>query len=211
VQNAGKELLPKLSKDPGNPQQFEFDLANSRRRQIIIDASARKFSSGETLTKLFDELREQADDFRVRRHYNSFVNNLDVISKLAFESGQIELAHQSSQEALEWAPRIDHWWALQEHYWREADYYRLKNDHEKCLENVSRAIRLYEKHPVVLEPVLVDDKPRPNDPLKNLPTRFGIRPEELAERGLHIVDQQPSVPLGLTGKRLQAVVNGILG
>ena len=210
VQRAGAYLMKTIGKDPWNPQRLEFDLANSRRRAAVIKGCAYAFPRGENIGKTLTELIEEGQEFKRTRHYNAFVTNLDVASKLASEViGDRHLAHLHSEEALEWSAMTDNWWVLQEHYWRETCYFHWRNDKSRMLQNAVEAINLRQNHPVILEPILESGKPRVRNPDEDL-TRFDIR-GTLATQGVEISALVSIIPFTLTDDHIDRIVRTVIG
>jgi hypothetical protein len=173
VQYASGQLRARIKSDHRDPNEFTFDRASSFRREALIKGST---GAGPGRTgKLIGRLLEDARDFERRGQFDSYATNLNVASKLALEiREQPNIAHKYSEQALDKAKKITHKWVLQEHYWREAEYFLLKKDRPKTLLNVVEALRVFQDHPVVLEPTLGAAGPVPHDPIAVL-NRYGIR------------------------------------
>jgi glycosyltransferase involved in cell wall biosynthesis len=202
---ASEDLFKRLSPGVGNPQRLAFDSSNSFRRRVVIKASDGMLGTAGRLNDALDELNERSAQFLADRQFNSFATNLDVASKLAAEvKGDVELAHSFSTQALERRPDIDHWWVLQEHLWREAEYYKFRGDNEGLLKVVSDALGINQKSPVLLEPVAGKPGQSRGD-LRRMLQRLGINPLDLAERGLR-VNQLIATPLRLSDGMIEQIV-----
>ncbi len=211
VQRAGAHVRKGIDKDPRNPERLEFDSANSRRRAAVIKGCARALAPGENIHQLFAELIDEGHEFRNAHHFNAYITNLDVLSKLASEIiGDRDLAHSYSEQALEYSAVADNWWVLQEHYWREALYFHWKQDKSRVSQNVIEAINLYEKYPVVLEPTLVDGEPRPHNPFEDDLVRLKMK-RPLAARIVQIRGPLSAIPFDLSDERLDDIVKMIMG
>jgi hypothetical protein len=206
---ASQELFQRVSPDSDNPQRLVLDSANSLRRQAVIKGSAGKLGFGSQVRRALDELMEGAKQFSNDRHLNSFATNLDVASKLAAEVlGNIELAHSYSAQALDRRGDIDHWWVLQEHLWREAEYYKAHGDKSLAIEMVVEALKIQERSPVLLEPVA--GKPEnPRSDLRKMINRLGIDLLDLSERGVK-VNQLKGTPLRLRDETIDLIVRTVL-
>jgi hypothetical protein len=209
-------LRDRVGHDPRNPEQLQFDSKNSFRRAALILASTGKEGRGScSLNWLLDRLLYDAKEFEDQGQFDGYATNLDVASKLALEIGKDhEKAHKYSQKALNCVPKITHKWVLQEHYWREAEYYLLKNASKtarrKKLQSVVEACRLFNYHPVVLEPTLGAKDPVPHDPIAEL-ARFGISVEELREHGVAPSgNPPPELPLDLSEDEVHRIVENCI-
>jgi hypothetical protein len=158
---------------------------------------------------VLDELTEGATQFSTARQYNSFATNLDVASKLAVELlGDEELAHAHSMQALDRRAEIDHWWVLQEHLWREAEYYKKRGQMSLAVERVVEALKIQERSPVLLEPVAGKPDLTRGD-LRKMIARLGIDILELSERGAKI-NQLKGTPLRLSDQAVDRIVEPMI-
>jgi glycosyltransferase involved in cell wall biosynthesis len=205
VAAASEQLLKTVVPDFDNPQRFAFDTSNSYRRRAIVKGSDGKLGDGSHLQREIDELLERAEQFRLDGHFNSFATNLDVASKLTAEvMGNVELAHEYSLRTLEYRQYIDHWWVLQEHLWREAEYYKIRGDASKKLQMVIEALKINQRAPVLLEP----DARKPHEvrgDLREMLRRLEVDPLDLADHGVKIVQVLGS-PLRISDQTIDAIV-----
>jgi tetratricopeptide (TPR) repeat protein len=200
-----------LSGDPYNPRRRDADQANSFRRQSLIKASTARLDTGQSIPKLLDSLEDTAKGFLRLGQYDAFATTLDVARKIALEvTGDFEKAHRYSEQALSQENRISHNWVLQEHIASEAGYFFSKKDFLKARECMYRTMRLYSKHPVVLEPILTNNGPRPHDIHEDL-KRMGITYESLLSNQVTIVPPISEVPLALTKSAVRRIVRSIAG
>ena len=158
---------------------------------------------------MLDELHEHSQQFSRDRQFSSVVTNLDVASKLAADVlHDREGAHNYSQQALQYRSDIDHWWALQEHLWREAEHYKATGDKERTFETVVDALKIYERSPVVLEPV-PGDKGIGRGDLGVMVKQLGIDRLALAEVGINL-KPLTLTPLGLSDAMIDRVVSAVM-
>jgi hypothetical protein len=210
VQYASSLLRARVRKDPRDPVELKLDQANSFRREALIKASTGKAGLGK-LRRLLDRLLEDAGDFERRGLFDAYATNLDVASKLAIEIGkEPNIAHLYSEQALDMAKKHTHKWVLQEHYWREAEYFLLKKDKVKTLLNVIEGLRIFNNHPVVLEPTLGAAGPVPHDPIAQL-NMYGFSESELREHGVAPSrNPPPERSLDLDRREIDRIVQNLM-
>ncbi len=209
VTEASEKLFRRVLPGATNPQQLAFDSANSFRRRAIIKGSAGNLGDGRQLRRVLDELMEHSQQFSKDRHFNSFATNLDVASKLAAEVlRDSELAHKYSLQALERRGDIDHWWVLQEHLWREAEYYRAGGDDTRTLDTVVEVLRIHQRWPVILEPVTRKSNAWRGD-LRIMVERLGIDLLDVSERGVRL-NQLTATPLGISDQTIDRIVQAVM-
>jgi len=210
VEQASARLRHRITKEAGNPQRLEFDLANSRRRAAVIKGCANTFARGENLGKVLTELADEGREFKKRRQFNAAITNFDVASKLAAEIlDDRELAHGFSEEALEFGSLCDNFWVRQEHHWREFKFFTWKGDDAGQEWHALQGIKLQQDHPVVLTPVLIGGRPQAFNPLND--HLVELRMEGLAHEGIiKIRGHVSAIPFDLSDDRIDAILRTVL-
>lgn len=205
---ASEKLFQRVSPE-ANPQARAFDSSNSLRRRTVIKGSDGHLGAGGQLRRALDELTERAEQFRSDGQFNSYATNLDVASKLAAEVlGDIELAHAYTSQVLDHRGDIDHWWVLQEHLWREAEYFKARNDMPEALKMVVEALKLQERAPVILEPV-AGKRQNTRSNLKTMIDILGVKRLDIAERGVSVTQLTPT-PLSLQDLTIDKIVEAVM-
>jgi hypothetical protein len=209
VQSAARLLIRKLP-PPDNPQGRAFDIAMSFRRYALIRVSTDSMDRGESVRMHIDRLNDDASGFAAMQELDPFATNLDVAGKLAREIlDEPELAHKFSERALQRAGQIKHWWVLQELYFREASYYHDKGSPAETRTAVLEGLRIREKFPVILEPMLERSEIVPHDIDSDL-ERFGISWDELLDDGVKRVRPKEE-PIHLKKSEIDRITKSVLG
>lgn len=210
VQHASRQIRAELDVDLRYPDKLRFDRASSFRREALIRASTGLESGRRSLERIHGRLLEDAKEFERLGLFDAYATNIDVASKLALEIRRsAKTAHLLSEKALEYAAKVTHKWVLQEHYWREAEYYHSKKDRDLMLQSMTKALEIFQAHPVILEPTLSAQGPIAHDPIAEL-DRYGIREAEFRERKVAPSRNTPAeVPLGLSTSRINRLVANV--
>lgn len=184
VQYAATLLQKRVSTDERDPTQLSRDIRNAFRRQTFIQGSYGQIDTRDLVSTAIPILVEDAETFRKTSDYDSFATNLDAAGKLSLEiASDRERAHRYGEQVLEFEQKITHKWVLQEHYHREALYFLGKGDKNRAKDCAQGALKLFNDHPTMLDPIVTTNGLVQHDPLK-LIDQLEISNEELRERGV---------------------------
>jgi len=210
VVGASQQIFRGITTDPRNPQRLILDSANSARRRAVIEGLAGKLGDGLHIRYVIDQLVEHSQEFRARHQTSSFATTLDVASKIAKDVlHDSELSHRYSGIALEYRREIDHWWGLQEHLFREAEYYAEARDHSNTVENVVDALAINMRAPVILEPVPPDQDARRGDLRQFVYHQLDVNPFELVDRGVRL-NELAATPLPISDAEIDRIVGCVV-
>lgn len=212
VQGAVDEIRPHRMNDPRDSQGFQLLQFKSFRRRALVKALANTLDSKKTLRLYIDRLQADAEVFRQHGEVGEFVTNMDVAGRLAWEvGGDADLAHRFSEQAIEYGPNgMTYDWPYQEILWREVMYYHSKRDRSRTRKTAVEALQLFERHPVVLEPLLGPGGPEIRD-LEALPRQFGISNADLLDDNVAFKGHpRTGQPLWITQSGLKNIVADIL-
>jgi len=207
---AARQIRNTVSCDLRYPESLELDRTSSFRREAFI----RSFSGEATekeVREFIAQLSADARDFLRDQYFDQFATNLDVAGKMARELlNDPEPSQQITAEALAHAPKITNKWVLQEKYWRQAAHYHQKNDKKRTLASMVAALGIYNKYPIVLEPIWTPNGPQPHDQLEDV-KRFGFKEDALREHGVAPSSSTPiGRPLDLSVHQVASVVEKCL-
>jgi hypothetical protein len=174
----------------------------------MIRSGASRFESGQNVSDFLQQLEEQATELLKRQKHDAALTTLDVARVISRLSDQAERAHQYSEAAIDFRAKISHSWAFLEHLVSEAEYFSSRHDHNRSRYYAFEAMRLFSKHPAVLEPILEGGKPIQLSIHQRL-EQLGITIQDLSAADVSIRPNLVEVSLALDKAEVTRVAKAI--